>query len=210
MKIVLFLAILACSTLSSAATVTSLPDTFAGQLAVAKNVSLPMSARWSALIKASNLADHRQIEAIKQFTKSEDWYMRNAALVALKKFGQDYAEIEAIKLLGDKALVVRSAAVDIVAEKMTLNNKILLISELAKPYNFKGKQSLWVRPQIVNHILRVAGSDDRTFFAKCLFDQDPKVSKVAAQALTKITNISFSGKDKVQKWKTLVKEKGWL
>lgn len=210
MKIVLITAILIGTTFSQAATIASTPETFAGQLAAAKNKYLPMSTRWSALIKASNLADHRQIDSIKQFTRSEDWYMRNAALVALKKFGQEYADAEAKKLVSDKALVVRSAAVDILAQKMTLDNKAILIGELSKSYNFKGKQSLWVRPQIVNHLVRVAEADDQRFFAKCLFDQDIKISQAAVKALTKITSISFSGKDRVKKWQSLVKEKGWL
>lgn len=193
-----------------AATITSIPETFEGQIAAAKNSYLPMSSRWAALIKASTLANHRQIGAIREFVKSEDWYMRNAALVALKKFGQDYADIEARKLVSDKALVVRSAAVDVLAQTMTLDNKAILIGELSKPYNFKGKQSLWVRSQIVNHLARKAGTDDRIFFSKCLFDQDPKVTLAATQALSKITNIFFEGNNKVKKWQALVKEKGWL
>lgn len=186
------------------------PTSYAAQLSVAKNSTLQMGTRWSALLKAAELASSDQLEDIRAFTQSSDWYMRNAAMMALTKMGGDHGVDEAKKLVNDKALVVRSAAIDIIATKYTRENRKILADELNQPYNFKGKQSLWIRPQIMRLLAARASRDDRTFFVRSLFDQDVQIGKLAAETLEKITDVSFTGKNQLADWKTFVKEKKWM
>lgn len=183
---------------------------FGSQITIAKNTKLPMSARWQALIKAADVATYAQIEQIKSFAKSKEWYMRNASLVALEKINVNHAMNEAQFLLKDKALVVRSAAVDVLSRKFTRENRNLMAAELSKPYNFSGKQSLWIRPKIFNLIAEKATTDDRAFFTKYLFDTDTKIARSAAATLEKITNVSFADKNKVSDWQAYVKKNNWL
>jgi hypothetical protein len=117
---------------------------------------------------------------------------------------------EARKLLQDKALVVRSAAVDVMAENLIEQDKQLLIQELNKPYNFNKKSSLWIRKQIVEKISAIAGQADRSFFAKNLFDSDKEVAEVSARALEKITGRQVDDVKFVEKWKSIAKENNWL
>lgn len=183
---------------------------YASQIKSAQNVSLPMSARWQSLLKAAELAGPQQIPEITAFAKSNDWFMRNAALVALEKINTSYAIDQAKILVQDKALVVRSAAVEMLAKKNTLEIKRLFAEELSKPYNFSGRQSLWIRPQIMKVIAAGVSTDDRQFMAKHLFDSDKKVATLSALALEKISTIRFEDKNKVQSWQNYVKKNRWL
>ncbi len=183
---------------------------FSTELKTAQNIKKPMSVRWQALINAADVAHYNQIAYIKAFAKSKDWYMRNAALVALEKINVNHAEEEAQILIKDKALVVRSAAVDVLAKRFTRENRNLMALELSKPYNFAGHQSLWIRSKIFNLIAARASSGDRSFFVKYLFDRDQKISQMAAVTLERITEVTLSEKNKVNDWKSYVKTRNWL
>lgn len=182
------------------------------QIKTAQDASLPMSTRWQALVKAAEQAGPNQIAEISKFSQSNDWFMRNAALVALEKINPSFASDQAKELIKDKALVVRSAAVEVLAKRNTLEVKRLLAEELDKSYNFSGKQSLWIRPQIMKALAKTATADDRQFVARYLFDQDKKVAALSAAALEKISSVRFEGddKEKVQQWQKFVKNKNWL
>jgi hypothetical protein len=183
---------------------------FASQIAIAQNPRTPMSARWQALIAAAEVAKYDQIEEIKAFAKNKDWYMRNASLVALEKININHAMEEAQTLLQDKALVVRSAAVDVLSHRYTRENRDLLAMELAKPYNFSRKQSLWIRPKIFNIMAARATGDERLFFARYLFDTDDKITHAAVATLERITETHLNDKNQLNAWREYVKKNGWL
>lgn len=185
-------------------------EDFANHLLTASNTKLNMNSRWSSLVKAAEFADKQQLEEIKKFSADKDWYMRNAAIVALNKVNRDAAIAEARKLLTDKSLVVRSAAVEIVAQRMNLENKKALTEEVDKGYNFNKKSSLWIRMQILQKISEVAVSSDREIFVKNLFDNDPKISDLCAHTLEKITGKVLEPKRFVENWKAVVKENKWM
>lgn len=183
---------------------------FKSQMNIAQSTKNPMSMRWQALVNAADIATFEQIEEIKAFTKNKDWYMRNAALVALDKINVNHAMEEAQLLLKDKALVVRSAAVDVLSKRYTRENRNLMALELSKPYNFAGKQSLWIRSKIFNVIAAKASIDDRAFFAKYLFDNDQKIANAAAMTLERLTEVSLANKNKVSEWRDYVKKQNWF
>ncbi len=169
-----------------------------------------MTQRWNSLVKAADLANVEQINIIKDFSKSSEWYMRNASLVALAKVNLPEAQKQAKLLMNDPALVVRSAAVDVLAMELSEENKNLLFNELSKPYNFNKKNSLWIRKQIIEKFFNVAGSADKSYFIKSLFDTDKEVALLSAKALEKITGKNVGSENFLEKWKALVKEKSWL
>ncbi|MBC7743368.1 MAG: hypothetical protein H7061_14315 [Bdellovibrionaceae bacterium] len=210
MKLILLASSLFIAVTSMAAIPSQVSESYASQISLAKNAMLPMSTRWPALLKAAELASSQEINEIRAFTQSSDWYMRNAAMAALSQISPDYGIEMAKKLIHDKALVVRSAAIDLLATKQTIENRHLLANELSKPYNFKGRQSLWVRPQIIRHLASKATADDRHFFAKQLFDRDPIINEISANTLEKITDVTFTGKNQLSQWKSYVQANGWL
>lgn len=183
---------------------------FATQIARAKNQSLPMSQRWDALIKSAEAADGIQIKQVLEFAKSKDWYMRNALLVALDKMGTDLVYDKAKVLVSDKALVVRSAAVDILTRLESQEVRDLLARELNKNYNFVGKKSLWIRAQIMKNLIKKPYQSEKEYFAKLLFDNDPEISEMSMQALEKISQIHFDGENALGSWKKFVKDQHWF
>lgn len=183
---------------------------FSSQIARAKNQSLPMAQRWDALIRSAEAADGQQIQQVLEFAKSKDWYMRNALLVALDKMGTDLVYDKAKALLSDKALVVRSAAVDILTRLESQEVRNLLAKELNKNYNFVGKKSLWIRAQIMKNLVKKPYQSEREYFSKLLFDNDTEISTMSMHALEKISAVHFEGDKALDSWKKFVKEQKWF
>ncbi len=183
---------------------------FSTQIARAKNQALPMAQRWDALIKSAEAADGKQIQQVLAFSKSKDWYMRNALLVALDKMGTDLVYDKAKALVSDKALVVRSAAVDILTRLESQEVRDLLAKELNRNYNFVGKKSLWIRAQIMKNLVKKPYQSEREYFSKLLFDNDPEISLMSMQALEKISQVHFDGENALGSWKKFVKDQKWF
>ncbi|MGZ3797012.1 MAG: HEAT repeat domain-containing protein, partial [Pseudobdellovibrionaceae bacterium] len=124
-------------------------DMYKDFLAVAFSESQSMRFRWRALMLA---AENRREKATPDLLKAanhKQWFMRNAALVALAEVNEAEAQKLAKKLVKDKALVVRSAAVDILQKNARPEVRDLLWEEVSQKYNFRNKESLWIRAQIV-------------------------------------------------------------
>lgn len=185
---------------------------FEAQYSLAKNSNLPMSARWKALLLAAENADGEQIQKVLAFSKDKDWFMRNATLVALEKMGTDLAYDKAKEMISDKALVVRSAAADILIRLNSSKVRQIFSEELTKKYNFNGSTSLWIRPQMMKYLVLNPTIDERDFFVKYLHDRDAEMAALSVEALQKLTQIRFDGKDKsevISKWKRYAQEKKW-
>lgn len=183
---------------------------FSSLIKTANDTSKSMTERWQSLVKAGEIAKPDQINKIQEFSKSSDWFMRNASLISLESINANYGIEQAKVLIQDKALVVRSAAVTTLKKKNSLEIRRLLALELAKSYNFSGQQSLWIRPQIMQHLASTATASDRQFMARYLFDKDKKVVLQSMLALEKITSVQFSGLQRTKEWQNFVKENNWL
>jgi hypothetical protein len=185
---------------------------FEAQYRLAKNTALPMSARWKALLSAAENANSEQFQLIIGFSKDKDWFMRNATLIALEKMGTDVVFDKAKELLTDKALVVRSAAADILIRLKSPDVRQMFSDEISKNYNFNGKTSLWIRPQMMRFLVENPIPAERSFFVKSLFEKDQQMALLSVEALQKLTQVRFSGKTQsevISKWKSYAQEKKW-
>ena len=205
MKNKLAFAILLLSGLHATAAVKDFSDF----IKVVKNEKMAMNVRWRALMQSTELAKGNDVDEIRSFVESKEWYLRNAALVALQKVDPARAEIEALKLLSDKALVVRSAAVEVVGQNMNEENKKILIQEVDKGYNFNKASSLWIRRQILEKVARVATDKDQIVFVKNLFDPDKKISELCAHTLERLTGKKLARKKFVDNWRKYAKQENW-
>lgn len=188
-------------------------DDFTSNINKAADSKLAMNRRWAALINAAKAADFEkpeQLIQIRKFAESKDWYMRNATLVALNKIDRTAAMSEAKKLLYDKSLVVRSAAVEIISTNLNDENKTILSVEMSKAYNFHKTSSLWIRKQIVEKLSVDASLADRDFFVRTLFDSDQEIARMSAKTLSRITGEQIDGSGFLEKWQALVKQNNWL
>lgn len=203
-------------TLSSLVATASLPESeinnFEAQYILAKNTALPMSSRWKALLLAAESADGSQIQKIIAFAKDKDWFMRNATLVALEKIGTDLVYDKAKELISDKSLVVRSASADILIRLDNTDVRRIFSEELTKKYNFNGQASLWIRPQMLSHLAEKPLAQEKTFFVQFLHEKDSKMALIGIEALQKLTDVRFSGKNEkeiISQWKSYAQQKKW-
>ena len=182
---------------------------FRDYMDMAANKELNMNSRWTSLIRSVEYAEKEQLAEVRKFIENKEWYMRNAALVALHKADKETAIVEAKKLIKDKALVVRSAAVEVLGRNMNDEHKKILIDEMDQGYNFNKKKGLWIRRQIVEKLAVKSGPEDKSFFVKYLFDEDKRIAQISAKVLEKLTGTKLESKKFVDNWRSHVKEKNW-
>lgn len=212
------------STLSSALEVLKLPTEnrrmvlsnggekfYQNFISVAFNDAQPMSVRWRALMAAAEVHGDRSTPDLLKAGKHNQWYMRNAALVALTEVNPSQGEKLAQSLLKDKALVVRSAAVEALAKSTQPAVRDLLWDELNQKYNFKGDHSLWIRYQIVETLAKKPLNHEAKIFAGLLSDKDQRLHMPAVAGLEKLTGVKLGeGTTKsaalVGMWKDYVKK----
>lgn len=143
-----------------------------------------MQNRWAAIMKMAELQGKGSIQDLKTLAGQNEWFLRNSALIALNKISSKEASVLAKKLLSDKALVVRSMAVEILKENLSKEIRELFWAELEKPYNYHGKKSLWVRKQIFSILAQSPQLSEEINFSKYLNDSDREVTQVAYKTYT--------------------------
>ena len=146
------------------------PNLYPDLLKMAFNKEEGFQYRWKALTLAATLGGSNSTGDIQKACQSEEWFMKNACLLALQRINAKKSSEFAQKLLADKALVVRSAAVRVLAASLTPEKRDLLWDELNKDYNYRLKQSLWVRSQIIEALAKSPEKSELPLFAKSLRD----------------------------------------
>lgn len=119
---------------------------------------------------------------------SPEWFLRNAGLVGMSSIDRSEALVWARKLLGDKALVVRSAAVDVISRARDTTSANLLWQKLYSKENYRNKQSLYIRRHIVEALAEMDGREHTAKFVALLQDKDEALHEPAMEALSRITN----------------------
>ena len=164
------------------------------------------------MVMPTESAEGQEIQKVMAFSKDKDWFMRNATLVALEKMGTDLVYDKAKELISDKSLVVRSAAADILIRLNNADVRRIFSEEISKKYNFNTGASLWIRSQMLSHLAEKPTSDEKTFFVQFLHEKDPKMALISIEALQKLTDVRFAGKnqnDVISQWKSYAQQKKW-
>ena len=155
------------------------------RMAFSEERSVP--TRWRALILAATINQEGSIADVNRALKSNDWFMRNAALFALKSFSAERAQQAALQMLGDKALIVRSAAVAAISEHAGTDVREALWGELNASYNFRQNQGLWVRREIIEKLAQFPQRSEYSAFIEALRDLDKDLHSSAITGLEKLT-----------------------
>ena len=143
-----------------------------------------ISFRWKALVSFAQWQKGSARTVVRKAIQRPEWFLRNAGLLAFKYISEREAAFWAIKLLKeDKSLIVRTAAVDVLRELRANKSVSVLWKELSSKKNFRGKQSLWIRHNIVSALGELSSVQDRTKFIKLLKDSDLRVRKSALRSL---------------------------
>lgn len=179
------------------------------QIAFADDQSMTM--RWRALVSLADMTSEKALPLLKKAAASDKWFMRNAALVAMEQSHPLQAEVWARKLLKDKALVVRSAAVQTLQKFGSEENRDLLWAEMDEKYNFRKDTSLWIRSQIVEGLGQKPESHEMKIFARLLKDKDSRVGVAAVHGLERITGVKLnenpvSDAKKISLWQSYIEK----
>ncbi len=129
-------------------------ELFPALVTLSQSEKKAMPVRWKALTLAAYLKKEKYLPELEKALKSKEWFMRNAGLVAIYSFDKKRAQSVAKDLIKDKALVVRSAAIEVLGNQPELapETRDLFWEEMSASYNFRQKQGLWVREQILEKL----------------------------------------------------------
>lgn len=143
--------------------------------------------RWSALVLLAQIQGAGAEKTLEKAINHKEWFLRNAALLTYPSVLPKKANAVAIRMLEDKALVIRSAAIEVLEHQMDAEAREALWTELDHPRNFRKKQSLWIRPQILQVLAKDPTSREMPLFLNHLRDKDSKLHPHSIQALERIT-----------------------
>ena len=171
---------------------TEQPDSvYDSLISVANDSDRTMNLRWRALTSAAALRREKAEPDLLKAAKAPEWFMRNAALVSLNEFVPAQSVALARRLVTDPALVVRSAAVEVLARNGGPNERALLWKEMGADYNRRGGQSLWIREQIVRALAEKPDHAELPLFSSLLKEKNEAIQKASMHGLERITGLKM-------------------
>ncbi len=159
------------------------PKSYRDLHAIAFDPAKTYDLRWRAVISMAWLGGAEAVVDLEKALDDREWYMRDAGLKGLQKINREKALDWAKRLLSDPALVVRSAAVQIIHDEHDLTAESMLWEKLDAPENFRGEQGLFIRRQILSALVDLASKDTQEKFAKFLNDKDKSLHLVAVEGI---------------------------
>lgn len=166
----------------------------------------PLQTRWRATTALGQAWPKLAEPTLEKALQSDEWFMRNAALIALTHGSRKKVLEWSEKLLDDKALVVRTAAVQAIDRVSGKELSEKLWSRLNAKENFRNQQSLWIRKHIVRALSKFGRPSDTSRFISALRDGDKDLHPYAIKGLERSTGQVLGSKKTTTYWK---KEK-WL
>lgn len=154
--------------------------------------SQSLQTRWRALTAMARLDFGAARASLEKALQSDEWFMRNAALVTLVSGDKTMALKWSLKLLNDPALVVRTAAVQNLRDLKDRRAREDLLKAFRDPQNFKGGQSLWIRHHIARALSDMAIPGEEAFLIRLLAENDNRIHPWAIQGLERLTGKTLS------------------
>lgn len=165
-----------------------------------------LTTRWRALTTMGRLNAQAFRKEIDRALKSPEWFMRNAALIALLSDERDRAVEQSMRLLGDPALIVRTQAVRNLIALNANEAEAKLWAEIHNRRNFKGRESLWIRAHLAEALSRLARPGQAKAFQALLLEEDWRLHPWAIRGLEKSTGWKLGAANE----STEVRRQQWL
>ena len=158
-------------------------------LLVDQKESVPV--RWKALTSLARLFPHQSRPLVQKALRSSSWFLQNAGLIAMEIIDPKKAVAWAGYFLDSPALVVRTAAVDMIKKHKARQYKARLLEKLNATDSFYKKESLWIRSHIVSALSVFPVPGEEPLFISFLQDPDERLHIHAILALEKLTGKTF-------------------
>jgi len=151
------------------------------------NKSQPLTVRWRSLTALARLNRAKAQPLVEKALASDDWFMRNAAVVSLPSMEREFALTWSEKMISDPALVVRTSAVQNILRLSGRRSEALLWQKLNAKENFRNGESLWIRRHIARTLAEFAKPGKEAQYIQMLNDHDARLHPFAIRALERIT-----------------------
>lgn len=151
-----------------------------------------LSERWSAIQEMARADLEGFKPDLKKALVAKEWFIRNAALVAIQKGDQGFVRKWSEKLLFDKALVVRTQAIKNLLEIKSKESSAVIVKALNHKINFRGDYSLWIRPYLAQALVVTPPDNWKSIYQSMLGDEDKKVQLWAILGLEKKSGFRLS------------------
>ena len=152
----------------------------------------PLFIRWRAITTIGNVFPEKAYPVLEKALVDSRWFLRNAAILALPSVSKSDAIKWSVKLLDDRALVVRTAAVQTLTKLKAKTAEPILWEKLKSSENYYRGKSLWVRKHIARALGELASSSSLIKFIHLLKDSDERVQKQAILGLERLTGKKLS------------------
>ncbi len=150
------------------------------------NNNYPLEVRWDAYHKVVTKDKKQSLPMARKAVKSKDWFLREAGLKTFVALKPDEAKTIARDMLErDPSMLVRAQALSAIKILNDKSSEKLLWQTLKDPKNFRGDQSLWIRPKVVATLMEFK-LGDKSQYKSLLDDKDPQVQRLAREALKKL------------------------
>jgi HEAT repeat protein len=163
--------------------------------AAAFDVHNNLQLRWRALTTMGRMNADEFQKDLEKALLSREWFMRNAALIAIQNSAREVALRWSTKLLNDPALVVRTQAVRNLIQIDGREAESKLWEQMFSRANFRGNESLWVRAHIAEALARFGLKGRTENFHRLLLDPDRRLHKWAILGLENSTGMKMGDKN---------------
>tara|TARA_Y100000746_G_scaffold231957_1_gene247228 strand:- start:1321 stop:2079 length:759 start_codon:yes stop_codon:yes gene_type:complete len=107
-----------------------------------------LKQRWTAFRTLASLENNHAKKLIKKAVKSNEWFLRDAAIKNAAQYYPKAALRISRSLITDPSLIVRTTAVKVIHRLKDYQSEDLLWRELDSKKNFRKGKSLWIRKHI--------------------------------------------------------------
>ena len=177
-------------------------------LLVSPKESMPV--RWKALTSLARLYPQKSLPLVQRSLRSSPWFLQNAGLIAMDIIDSQRALTWAEHFLNARALVVRTAAVDMIKKRGAKQYKARLLAKLNAPDSFYKEKSLWIRSHIVSALSVLSEPGEEKLFISFLNDPDERLHIHAILALEKLTGRHFRSSDKEPELMAQAQKNKWM
>ncbi len=155
----------------------------------------PDEIRWICLFSLARLTGKESLGIVQKFLTHESWMLRDAALKVISRLKANDLKQEVGARLKDKALIVRTTAVETIENLQLKEFSPQLVEALFDPINYNRGYPLWIHKHILKTLENFQYKEAVPRLVELLqIKKDPALQARLIQTLENLTGKSFAKK----------------